>query len=231
MNVALPNLIAPEIVLTHPMSSMSGYINYLKFTAGVTKGNVQAGTVFNDPFRLGKVDPNYTSSRVNYDVTLTAGQTVFNMDWKPVITGTIDITVTDADGAAKRYVDIAGGVLVEVPAGGKVSHRTVMVQPVDETASGIVGDTRLEGVESYVETVVTGADGAVVNAQAGTVDYAAGTITFAAEVAAGSTVAVAYTYNNVVIPQNDLPLLTAKMEAMPLIARARRIAIYYSQMA
>lgn len=37
--------------------------------------------------------------------------------------------------------------------------------------------------------------------------------------------------NNVVIPQNDLPLLTAKMEAMPLLARARRIAIYYSQMA
>ena len=35
--------------------------------------------------------------------------------------------------------------------------------------------------------------------------------------------------NNVVIPQNDLPLLTAKMEAMPLLARARRIAIYYSE--
>ena len=25
VNVALPNLIAPDIVLTHPMSSMSGY--------------------------------------------------------------------------------------------------------------------------------------------------------------------------------------------------------------
>lgn len=37
--------------------------------------------------------------------------------------------------------------------------------------------------------------------------------------------------NNVNIPQNDIPLLSAKMEAMPLLAKARRIAIYYSQMA
>ena len=31
--------------------------------------------------------------------------------------------------------------------------------------------------------------------------------------------------NNVNIPQNDIPLLSAKMEAMPLLAKARRIAI------
>ena len=37
--------------------------------------------------------------------------------------------------------------------------------------------------------------------------------------------------NNVNIPQNDIPLLSAKMESMPLLAKARRIAIYYSQIA
>lgn len=37
--------------------------------------------------------------------------------------------------------------------------------------------------------------------------------------------------NNVVIPQNDLPLLVAEMDSIALIAKARRIAIYYSQMA
>ena len=37
--------------------------------------------------------------------------------------------------------------------------------------------------------------------------------------------------NNVNIPANDLPTLTAKMESMPLLAKARRIAIFYSQMA
>ena len=35
--------------------------------------------------------------------------------------------------------------------------------------------------------------------------------------------------NNVVVPQNDLPILNAEMDAIPLIAKARRIAIYYSQ--
>lgn len=42
---------------------------------------------------------------------------------------------------------------------------------------------------------------------------------------------VAYLYDNVVIPQNDLPMLKAEMKSVPLIARARRIAVYYSQIA
>jgi len=41
----------------------------------------------------------------------------------------------------------------------------------------------------------------------------------------------AYVYDNVVIPQNDLPILNAQIKAIPLIARARRIAVYYSQIA
>lgn len=40
-----------------------------------------------------------------------------------------------------------------------------------------------------------------------------------------------YVYDNVVIPQNDLPILNAKMESIPLLAKARRIAVYYSQIA
>lgn len=42
---------------------------------------------------------------------------------------------------------------------------------------------------------------------------------------------VAYLYDNVVIPQNDLPILNAHMEGISLEAKARRIAVYYSQMA
>lgn len=40
-----------------------------------------------------------------------------------------------------------------------------------------------------------------------------------------------YTYDNVKIPQNDIPQLTAHMEGIELAAKARRIGIYYSQMA
>ena len=36
---------------------------------------------------------------------------------------------------------------------------------------------------------------------------------------------VAYEYSNIVIPQNDLPMLKAEMKSIPLIAKARRIAV------
>ena len=48
---------------------------------------------------------------------------------------------------------------------------------------------------------------------------------------ASGKVKVGYIYDNIVIPQNDLPVLNARMEGMELHAKARRIAVYYSQMA
>ena len=42
---------------------------------------------------------------------------------------------------------------------------------------------------------------------------------------------LAYVYDNVTIPQNDIPQVTARMEGIELTAKARRLAIYYSQMA
>ena len=208
--------------VTIKMSSMSGYINYIKYTAGSTKGNVVQGDVFNDPFRLGKVDTHYTSSRVVKDYNLAASTDSFTMDWKPVIPGTISITA-----GGVTFVDDGKNTLIKVEAGYSVSRRTVMVQPVEDVSK--MADLRLEGVDSYVETVVYNAAGTPVTTQAGRVDYETGTITVTGGVT--GAVQVAYSYNNVNIPQNDIPLLSAKMEAMPLLAKARRIAIYYSQMA
>lgn len=42
---------------------------------------------------------------------------------------------------------------------------------------------------------------------------------------------VRYIYNNVVIPQAKLPTIKAEMKSIPLVAKARRIAVYYSQIA
>ena len=36
---------------------------------------------------------------------------------------------------------------------------------------------------------------------------------------------VAYVYDNVVIPQNDLPMIKAEMKSIALVAKARRIAV------
>lgn len=50
-----------------------------------------------------------------------------------------------------------------------------------------------------------------------------------ADVKAGDK--VAYVYDNVKIPQNDLPIVNVEMANLPLVAKARRVAIYYSQIA
>lgn len=42
---------------------------------------------------------------------------------------------------------------------------------------------------------------------------------------------IAYLYDNVKIPQNDLPIVNVEMKNLPLVAKARRVAIYYSQIA
>ena len=161
-------------------------INYIAYTAGSTKGGVTQGDVFNDPFRLGNVDPQYTSSRVTYTKKVAApGATEFDMKWAPVVAGTITITVNGVD-----YVDDGKGHLVPVKEGSTVSRRTVMVQPVDGATSA--ADVRFEGVVPTVETIVTDASGEPVAPSGGTVDYATGKITLTA--AAQGDVEVAYSY-------------------------------------
>ena len=158
---AIPNLIAFDLVMVQPMSAMSGYVSYVEYVAGSTKGEVEkmgrdadgnyTGTVFNSPFGLGKVDPTYTSSKVVEAVV--AGE-AFAPAWKPVA------------GTVRFFVNGAWAEAVEAP-----------------------------------KTVPTGAT------------------------------KVAYEYDNVVIPQNDIPQVAARMRSIALEAKARRIAIYYSQMA
>ena len=161
VNCAIPSLIAPDIVMTHPMSSMSGYVSYVKFCAGVDKGDIAEGDVFNDAFRLGKVDEKYTADRV---VETVGADGKFTPAWTPIVKGAF------GEGKDVKVVKKAGG----------------------------------EEFKEFTGKEITG-------------------------LAEGDR--VAYVYDNVVIPQKNLPLLVAKMDAIPLIAKARRIAIYYSQMA
>lgn len=150
--VALPNLIANDLVIVYPMKSRTGFIQYLQFTAGSNKGGVAQGEVFNDPFKLGKM----TEERVSYTAakvveTIAEGQT--KLAWGPVVEGSVEKFENDA------WVKVEGEYAPK--AGDKVR----------------------------------------------------------------------YEYDNVVIPQNDIPVLNAHMEGIALSAKARRISVYYSQMA
>ena len=167
VTVALPDLIAFDLVMVQPMASMTGYIAYVQYTAGSNKGETTQGEVFNDPFRLGKVDVNYTSERVVETVKVNA-QGKATLGWFPVV-------------------------------------NTAEVKP------------EVVGAEGVTITVDDAKTGAVTLAGTGVQENA--------------EFRVRYVYDNVVIPQNDLPILNARMANIALTAKARRIAIYYSQIA
>lgn len=166
--VAVPNLIAFDLVIVQPISAMSGYVNYIQYVAGSNKGETTRGEVFNSPFGLGKVDVNYTADRVVETVDAEGakvGAGNFKAAWTPVLTGFFK----DAAGEKKDLkVTSAAGVVTYV---------------------NIADYTPVEGDK------------------------------------------VAYVYDNQIIPQNDLPIINAEVKMIPLVAKARRIAIYYSQMA
>ena len=165
--VTMPNLIASELVIVHPMTSMAGYISYLKFVKGTNKGESKRGDLVADPFKLGNVDVNYTSSLVVEEVE--AGEDV-QLAWAPVFAGGKDEFGRDF--------------------GPSIVGKPEAVVTVKDAAKGIVSITGVAG-----------------------------------------KVKIRYAYDNVVIPQNDLPILNAEMANIALVAKARRIAVYYSQLA
>lgn len=125
----------------------------IEYQYGSNKGQTKQGDLISNPFGFGKVDTDYTGSRVVENVK--AGEIVFA--WKPQ-DGSVKFL---ADGATE-YVDLQG--------------------VKDETT----------GKVTYTAT----ADGKV-----------------------------AYVYDNIVVPQNDLPMVKAEMKNIPLVAKARRIAV------
>lgn len=174
-NIALPNLIAHDLVIVHPMTSMTGYVAYLEYTSAKTKGGVTNGQLFNSPFKLGAMDENrtnFTGDRVVEEFTATASQTEFPVAW-----------------AAATLED---GKLVD----GKVL--------INGTAT-----------DKYTATT---ADGVT-------------TVKLTAAASANDKVRIAYVYDNITVPQADLPAIKAEMKNIPLLAKARRLSVYYSQIA
>ena len=183
------------------MSSMSGYISYINYVAGSTKGATEQGTLFNNPFKLGDVDANYTSHTVVEAKTAVAagGVVAGTLNWTPVVAGAVEFVV-----GADTYRDDGEGHIYK----GRVVTTT---NTVDANGNIIPAGT-----------VVT--EGTLVADSS--IDYKTGAYTFTdAGLTEATAVLCNYVYDNVVIPQNDIPMVSAKMEAMPLVAKARRVAV------
>ena len=53
-NIAVPSLIANDLVIVHPMTSYSGSVAYLKYVSKTNKGGIEKGHEFNSVFGLGE---------------------------------------------------------------------------------------------------------------------------------------------------------------------------------
>lgn len=72
-NIAVPSLIANDLVIVHPMTSYSGSVAYLEYVSLTDKGGVEKGQVFNSVFGHGKMD----EARMNFtsQIVVEAGAT------------------------------------------------------------------------------------------------------------------------------------------------------------
>ena len=224
--LVMPNLVAPEMVLVKPMDAMHGYITYFTYVRGSNKGASKQGDLITSPFALGKAEPNYTSSTVIENHTEAASATEINLKWCPVVPGSIAFTIGD-----DNYFDGGDGILYQGTFASKVFQGEALGEDgrlegragrfvVDHGAATPVGTVQYGYVNSKSVT------GAIYDANQ------KAKITFTASPFAAETlVTVNYLYNNVAIMQEDIPTVTAVNKGIYLMAKARRVAITYSQMA
>lgn len=193
--VALPNLIANDLVIVHPMSSMSGYVTYIEYQYASNKGQTKIGDLISNPWEFGSqtdadgnpIHTDFTGARVVENVT-AAGD--YTLAWDKAVKGAFTV----------------------ITVGGKVVEFDPRATYTDEEKATIATkDVKVVKASGDVQYVDLNPAGKV------------------AGLAEGDR--VAYVYDNVVIPQNDLPVIRAEMKSIALVAKARRIAIYYSQIA
>jgi hypothetical protein len=71
-NIAVPSLIANDLVIVHPMTSYSGSVAYLEYVSKTNKGTVKQGDMFNSVFGHGEMTEgrqNFTSQIIVEDGT------------------------------------------------------------------------------------------------------------------------------------------------------------------
>lgn len=109
----VPNLIALDLVNVQPIENKIGIINYVKFSAGSTKGSQNSGDTFATTFNYVGSDKNFTAKRVDvqsltYTVDSNAKTITLVIPWKPVVVDTLTLTL---DATTDVVVTEANGVL------------------------------------------------------------------------------------------------------------------------
>ena len=82
-NIAVPSLIANDLVIVHPMTSYSGSVAYLEYVSLTNKGGVKKGDMFNSVFGHGEMDTarqQFTSQVVVETIAEDGAELAFNVD-------------------------------------------------------------------------------------------------------------------------------------------------------
>lgn len=182
--------------MVNPMSSITGFVTYVEYTTGTTKGSDTAPRFLNNPFELGGPKDLGFSSYTADRVVETAATPVADLvvSWLPAVKGVFK-TYQDGNG---NTVELVSEIEWQ-----KAGKPTITAYDVKITATD--GTVTFKNFQSDNKTIAS------------------------ADLSAGAR--VAYVYDNIVIPQDKLPTIKAEIKNITLEAKARRIAVYYSQIA
>lgn len=126
-NIAVPSLIANDLVIVHPMTSYSGSVAYLKYVSRTDKGDVKKGDLFNSVFGLGDMNEgrmNFTSQVIvetagaEGSIALTPMAIKRFKDAEGVA---YDAKITGTDGVV-RYANVVDGKIDGLAEGEKVAY-------------------------------------------------------------------------------------------------------------
>lgn len=152
-NIAVPSLIANDLVIVHPMTSYSGSVAYLEYVSLTDKGGVNKGDMFNSVFGHGEMTDarqNFTSqviietigsdAKLSFDEIVEGGLTYIGEDSNAVKTATYKVNgeyvdeYTPVEGDKVAYVakqfQMATVPATEIPAiGPRMKHIPLVAEP------------------------------------------------------------------------------------------------------
>lgn len=118
--VALPSLIANDLVAHVAMPSFTGSIQYYKFVAGSNKGGIKQGFEFNSPLALG----DFNDARTNYTgqavVDIVPASENAQLAWFPLVEGSTPRLIGAPSGAKIEVINAKAGTVKITGAEGNV---------------------------------------------------------------------------------------------------------------
>ena len=123
-NIAVPSLIANDLVIVHPMTSYSGSVAYLEYVSKTDKGGVKKGDLFNGVFGLGESSEArtaFTSQVIVEEIGSSGKPSLHPMHFKEGrFEGGKDAKIIR--GEEVIYANVVDGAIEGVQAGDKVAY-------------------------------------------------------------------------------------------------------------